>query len=62
MDMDLGDFHASGHANGTEIIDMIKKINPEKIYPVHTGHVELFDVLKEEGIEVIHPLLSNNKG
>lgn len=53
-------YHASGHASGREILDMVREINPEKVYPVHTPHVELFDVLKEDGIEVIHPEL--NKG
>jgi ribonuclease J len=47
--------HVSGHANGKEIIDMIKKIKPEKLYPIHTEESELFDILEEEGIEVIHP-------
>jgi ribonuclease J len=52
-----GGFHASGHANGKELLSMIRDIGPEKLYPVHTEHVELFDVLKEDGIEVIHPKL-----
>ena len=39
-------FHASGHANGAELLDMIRKINPEKLYPVHTDHVTSFDILK----------------
>jgi ribonuclease J len=51
-------FHASGHANGTEILNMIRDINPEKLYPVHTDHVDSFDILKEDGIEVNHPNLS----
>ncbi len=50
-------FHASGHANGAELLDMIRKINPEKLYPVHTDHVSSFDVLKDDGIDVIHPIL-----
>jgi ribonuclease J len=53
-----GGFHASGHANGTELLSMIREIQPEKLYPVHTEHVELFDVLKDDGIDVIHPKLS----
>jgi ribonuclease J len=57
LDFEKGPFHASGHANGTELLNMIREINPEKLYPVHTDHVESFDVLKEDGINVIHPKL-----
>ena len=35
--------HASGHANGSEIAEMLRKIEPEKVIPVHTEHPELFD-------------------
>jgi ribonuclease J len=55
----LHKMHVSGHGSGIEILEMIKEINPEKIYPIHTEHVESFNVLKEEGIEVIHPTLKN---
>jgi ribonuclease J len=34
--------HASGHASGPELQAMIKKINPDTVYPVHTEHPELF--------------------
>lgn len=50
-------FHVSGHARGPELLDMIRDINPDVLYPVHTTHIELFDVLKEDGINVIHPEL-----
>jgi ribonuclease J len=30
--------HASGHASGPEIMEMLERIAPEKIYPVHTEH------------------------
>lgn len=53
-----GGFHASGHANGEEILEMIREIQPEKVYPVHTEHKEKFDILFEDGIEVIHPSLT----
>ncbi|TFF94701.1 MAG: hypothetical protein EU543_00570 [Promethearchaeota archaeon] len=36
-------YHASGHASGIEIKDMIKKINPKQIFPIHTEKPELFD-------------------
>lgn len=48
-------FHASGHANGKEILDMIREINPEKLYPIHTEHPEKFDILTDDGIEVVYP-------
>lgn len=51
-------FHASGHANGLEILDMIRDINPEKVYPVHTIHKNKFKELSKDGIEVIYPTLS----
>gem|GEM_PF-3729185 len=53
-----GGFHASGHANGNELLDMIREINPEKLYPIHTEHQKSFDILKEDGIEVVHTKLS----
>jgi ribonuclease J len=40
--------HASGHASGIEIIEMIKKINPDEIIPIHTEHPEAFKKSKEE--------------
>ena len=37
--------HASGHASGDEIKEMIKKINPAKLIPIHTEHPELCALL-----------------
>lgn len=34
--------HASGHASGPEIREMIKEISPKILIPVHTEHKELF--------------------
>jgi ribonuclease J len=34
--------HASGHASGPELKALIKKINPDRLFPVHTEHPELF--------------------
>jgi len=28
--------HASGHASGPEILEAIREIEPEKVYPIHT--------------------------
>jgi ribonuclease J len=58
LKLEKGGYHASGHANGTELLNMIREINPDRLYPVHTDHVECFDVLKDDGIKVIHPDLS----
>jgi ribonuclease J len=35
--------HASGHAAGCEIIEMINEIKPENVIPVHTEKPELFN-------------------
>jgi len=39
--------HASGHASRPRLMDMIKRIQPQKVIPVHTEHPEAF----EEGLE-----------
>jgi ribonuclease J len=48
-------FHASGHASGPEILDMLREIAPGSIYPIHTEHKEMFEVLEEDGIKVLDP-------
>jgi ribonuclease J len=35
--------HASGHASGNEIRNMIKEINPQVVIPIHTEHAEMFE-------------------
>jgi ribonuclease J len=45
--------HSSGHACGPAIFDMIKKINPKKLYPIHTTKPEAFKILKN--INIIYP-------
>ena len=47
--------HASGHASGPEIIEAIKKIEPEKIYPIHTENKEKFKILEKDKIKIINP-------
>jgi len=34
--------HCSGHINGTDLKELIKIVNPKKIFPIHTEHPELF--------------------
>jgi ribonuclease J len=57
----LKGFHASGHANGQEILDMIREINPEEVYPIHTEGKEQFKVLEEDGIKVKYPTLKSKE-
>jgi len=51
--------HVSGHASGEELLNMIREIHPEKLYPIHTEHPESFNILNDEGIEIIHPKLKH---
>ncbi len=34
--------HASGHMNREEIVERIKKVNPKKVFPIHTENPQLF--------------------
>ena len=51
-------FHVSGHAKGSELLEMIRTVEPDILYPIHTDEPEAFDVLKDDGINVIHPELA----
>ncbi|MGM0509625.1 MAG: MBL fold metallo-hydrolase RNA specificity domain-containing protein [Thermoplasmatota archaeon] len=46
--------HVSGHASKPELIEMVKKIDPEIIIPVHTEHPEIFPKIFDDQ-EVILP-------
>lgn len=48
-------YHASGHACAPEILDLVREIGPESVYPVHTRDAGAFNVLRDEGIEVFYP-------
>ncbi|MBI2919218.1 MAG: exonuclease [Chloroflexi bacterium] len=49
-------FHASGHASGGELVEMIKAIHPKVFVPVHTEKPEYFrEALAGTGIEVHLP-------
>jgi len=37
--------HCSGHACGAEIKELIEKISPKKLFPIHTEHPEMFKKL-----------------
>lgn len=45
--------HSSGHACGPAIFEMINKINPRKLYPIHTVKPEAFKVLKN--MNIVYP-------
>ena len=34
--------HCSGHANGDDLRELIKKVNPKMLFPVHTEHPGMF--------------------
>ena len=40
--------HSSGHACGPDIFDMIKKIGPKRVYPIHTEHPNSFKKLDSD--------------
>ena len=42
--------HVSGHASKPELKELIERINPAKIIPIHTEHCELFKGMFEEKI------------
>jgi len=41
-------FHASGHASAIQLKEMINKIKPRKIFPIHTEKPELFNIENAE--------------
>jgi len=50
--------HASGHASGLELLDMIQQIRPRVFIPIHTENPGFFqDALAGSGIEVRLPSL-----
>lgn len=52
--------HVSGHASGPELLDMIRKIQPEILIPIHTTKKEMFKVLEKDGVKVVYPYLCRN--
>jgi len=45
FDLKFVQSHCSGHINGADLKQLIKTIEPEKIYPIHTEHPKLFNKL-----------------
>ena len=42
--------HISGHASKPELKELIQRINPAKIIPIHTEHIEIFERMFGEKI------------
>jgi len=40
--------HASGHCSGEEIEEIVKKVKPKVLFPVHTEHPDLFKGLARQ--------------
>ena len=34
--------HCSGHAKGQDLFDVVKEINADMLYPIHTEHPEMY--------------------
>ncbi|MEM4311701.1 MAG: MBL fold metallo-hydrolase [Nitrososphaerales archaeon] len=47
--------HSSGHVYPLELFEMVKKIGPKKLIPIHTEHPHTFKELFEDVTEVIIP-------
>ena len=45
FDLKFVQSHCSGHINGADLKQLIKTIEPEKIYPIHTERPKLFNKL-----------------
>ncbi len=48
-------FHASGHASGTEIKQLIRDINPRVVFPIHTEEPGAFHDMVPESTTVVVP-------
>jgi len=50
--------HASGHACGSDLIQLVKEINPKTLIPIHSNHPDLYLApLRGTGISVTLPIL-----
>ena len=47
--------HASGHASGAEIAQLIRDINPRAVFPIHTEDPGAFADMAPEGTTVVAP-------
>lgn len=49
--------HASGHATRKELIDMVRKISPQRIFPIHTERPDEFRRIFQRSSDVTVPKL-----
>ena len=50
--------HASGHACGPDLLNIVREIKPEILIPVHSEHPEYYDEnLRKDGIKIVQPSL-----
>ncbi len=50
--MEFHQLHASGHLNRKELLEMIKQINPKKVFPVHTINPNFFKKTKRKVVTI----------
>ncbi len=51
-----GPLHASGHASGGELIDIIRQVRPQRLVPIHTQDPKFFqEALADDDVEVVLP-------
>lgn len=49
--------HASGHACGPDLLNIVREIKPDVLIPVHSEYPEYYDQnLNDSGIQIIHPV------
>jgi len=44
--------HCSGHATGSDLLEIISSIKPKSLYPVHTEHPELYKSVSENMVTI----------
>ena len=44
--------HCSGHARGKDLLEAVKEINAETIYPIHTEHPKTFETISNNTVNV----------
>jgi len=42
FEMEFIQSHCSGHINGADLQELIKKVNPKTLFPIHTEHPDMF--------------------
>jgi len=53
FDLSLNQSHCSGHINGTDLKQVIRKIKPKTLFPVHTEKPERFTSFHDNTVRVI---------